>query len=79
MHVADFANAILAFGATFDDAEADHARKIADEAGVPLNLADRPQMSDFIMGAIVNRSPLVIGGFYRRRIACFCSSCSRSD
>jgi uroporphyrin-III C-methyltransferase/precorrin-2 dehydrogenase/sirohydrochlorin ferrochelatase len=61
VHVEDFANAILAFGATFDDEEADYARKIADEAGVPLNLADRPQMSDFIMGAIVNRSPLVIG------------------
>jgi uroporphyrin-III C-methyltransferase/precorrin-2 dehydrogenase/sirohydrochlorin ferrochelatase len=59
--VEDFTNATLAFGATFDDEEADHARKIADEAGVPLNLADRPQMSDFIMGAIVNRSPLVIG------------------
>jgi len=29
----------LASGATFDDAEADHARKIADEAGVPLNSA----------------------------------------
>ena len=51
VHVEDFANAILAFGATFDDEEADYARKIADEAGVPLNLADRPQMSDFIMGA----------------------------
>ena len=61
VRVEDFANAILAFGATFDDEEADYARKIADEAGVPLNLADRPQMSDFIMGAIVNRSPLVIG------------------
>jgi uroporphyrin-III C-methyltransferase/precorrin-2 dehydrogenase/sirohydrochlorin ferrochelatase len=61
VRVEDFTNATLAFGATFDDEEADHARKIADEAGVPLNLADRPQMSDFIMGAIVNRSPLVIG------------------
>lgn len=61
VRVEDFTNATLAFGASFDDEEADHARKIADEAGVPLNLADRPQMSDFIMGAIVNRSPLVIG------------------
>ena len=26
-----------------------------------LNLTDRPALSDFIMGAIVNRSPLVIG------------------
>lgn len=57
----DFRNVVLAFAATFDDEEADHARRLADEAGVLLNLADRPQMSDFIMGAIVNRSPLVIG------------------
>lgn len=58
---ADFAGATLAFGATFDDAEAEAARAAAAAAGVPLNLADRPTMSDFIMGAIVNRSPLVIG------------------
>ncbi len=58
---ADFEGAALAFAATFDDAEADAARKAADAAGVALNLADRPAMSDFIMGAIVNRSPLVIG------------------
>ncbi|WP_442753667.1 siroheme synthase CysG [Methylocystis sp. JAN1] len=57
----DFEGAALAFGATFDDAEADAARKAADAARVALNLADRPAMSDFIMGAIVNRSPLVIG------------------
>ena len=58
---ADFEGVALAFGATFDDAEAELARAAADAAGVPLNLADRPGMSDFIMGAIVNRSPLVIG------------------
>jgi uroporphyrin-III C-methyltransferase/precorrin-2 dehydrogenase/sirohydrochlorin ferrochelatase len=58
---ADFEGAALAFGATLDDAEADAARQAADAAGVALNLADRPAMSDFIMGAIVNRSPLVIG------------------
>ncbi|QGM98744.1 siroheme synthase CysG [Methylocystis parvus] len=57
----DFQGATLAFGATFDDAEAEMARKAADAARVALNLADRPAMSDFIMGAIVNRSPLVIG------------------
>jgi len=57
----DFRGVALAFGATFDDAEAEAARSAADAAGVPLNLADRPGMSDFIMGAIVNRSPLVIG------------------
>jgi len=59
--VEDFKGATLAFGVTFDDAEADDARAAATAAGTPLNLADRPTMSDFIMGAIVNRSPLVIG------------------
>ncbi|WP_036281271.1 siroheme synthase CysG [Methylocystis sp. ATCC 49242] len=58
---ADFTGVALAFGSTFDDAEAEAARAAATAAGVPLNLADRPSMSDFIMGAIVNRSPLVIG------------------
>lgn len=56
----DLDGAALALGATFDDTEAQTARAAADAAGVPLNLADRPTMSDFIMGAIVNRSPLVI-------------------
>lgn len=58
---ADLVGATLALGATFDDAQAEAARDAARAAGVPLNLADRPAMSDFIMGAIVNRSPLVIG------------------
>ncbi len=59
--VEDLEGTALAFGSTFDDEEADGARKAADAAHVALNLADRPAMSDFIMGAIVNRSPLVIG------------------
>ena len=33
----------------------------AKAAGALLGLVDRPDMSDFSMGAIVNRSPLVIG------------------
>ncbi|MFY9626600.1 MAG: siroheme synthase CysG, partial [Methylocystis sp.] len=44
-----------------DDAQARAAVDAAKAAGVLVNLADRPAMSDFIMGAIVNRSPLVIG------------------
>jgi uroporphyrin-III C-methyltransferase/precorrin-2 dehydrogenase/sirohydrochlorin ferrochelatase len=57
----DFAGAALIFGAVFEDAEAQSIRSAAQAAAVPLNLADRPAYSDFIMGAIVNRSPLVIG------------------
>jgi uroporphyrin-III C-methyltransferase/precorrin-2 dehydrogenase/sirohydrochlorin ferrochelatase len=57
----DIAGAALVFGLTDDDAEADAIRAAAKAAGAPLNLADRPASSDFITGAIVNRSPLVIG------------------
>jgi uroporphyrin-III C-methyltransferase/precorrin-2 dehydrogenase/sirohydrochlorin ferrochelatase len=30
-------------------------------AGIPVNIVDKPSLSDFTFGAIVNRSPLVIG------------------
>jgi uroporphyrin-III C-methyltransferase/precorrin-2 dehydrogenase/sirohydrochlorin ferrochelatase len=57
----DFAGAALILGVADSDEEAAAAREAAQDAGAPINLADRPGASDFIMGAIVNRSPLVIG------------------
>ncbi|WP_246207000.1 siroheme synthase CysG [Methylocystis heyeri] len=57
----DLVGAAIVLGSVFDDVTAEQARNLAKAAGVPINLADRPAMSDFIMGAIVNRSPLVIG------------------
>ena len=36
-------------------------REKAKAAGALLGVVDRPDMSDFSMGVIVNRSPLVIG------------------
>jgi len=57
----DFDGAAMALGAIEDDVLARQVHEWARAAGVPLNLADRPSISDFIMGAIVNRSPLVIG------------------
>ncbi|MFO1125684.1 MAG: bifunctional precorrin-2 dehydrogenase/sirohydrochlorin ferrochelatase [Methylocystis sp.] len=57
----DFAGAAMALGAIEDDALAQRAHEWARAVNVPLNLADRPALSDFTMGAIVNRSPLVIG------------------
>src|SRR5208282_3509148 len=33
----------------------------ARAAGVPVNVIDRPAFCDFSFGAIVNRSPLVVG------------------
>jgi uroporphyrin-III C-methyltransferase/precorrin-2 dehydrogenase/sirohydrochlorin ferrochelatase len=58
---ADLAGASIAVGA-FDDEEpaaafADAARAV----GVPVNVVDKPALCDFSFGAIVNRSPLVIG------------------
>lgn len=55
------AGAALVFGVTSEEEEARALAAAAREAGVPINLVDRPGLSDFSMGAIVNRSPLVIG------------------
>jgi uroporphyrin-III C-methyltransferase/precorrin-2 dehydrogenase/sirohydrochlorin ferrochelatase len=58
---ADFTGSAIAVGAceSVDDAArfADAARMV----GVPVNVVDRPEFCDFAFGAIVNRSPLVIG------------------
>jgi uroporphyrin-III C-methyltransferase/precorrin-2 dehydrogenase/sirohydrochlorin ferrochelatase len=58
---ADFAGAALAVGDCVDDAAAAEFATGARRAGVPVNVVDRPAFSDFSFGAIVNRSPLVIG------------------
>jgi len=56
-----FEHAALAIGAIEDDAEGQAFACAARAAGVPVNVVDRPQFCDFSFGAIVNRSPLVIG------------------
>lgn len=57
----DFAGAAMAVADCADDAEAAAFAAAARAAGVPLNVIDRPDFCDFSFGAIVNRSPLVIG------------------
>src|SRR5262245_13717186 len=57
----DFAGAALAVGAFEDDRAADDFAATARAAGVPVNVIDKPAYCDFSFGAIVNRSPLVIG------------------
>ena len=57
----DFAGAAIAVGDCADDAEAAQFAAAARAAGVPVNVIDRPAFCDFAFGAIVNRSPLVIG------------------
>jgi uroporphyrin-III C-methyltransferase/precorrin-2 dehydrogenase/sirohydrochlorin ferrochelatase len=57
----DFAGAAIAVGGFEKDADAECFAAAARTAGVPVNLIDRPAHCDFSFGAIVNRSPLVIG------------------
>lgn len=57
----DFAGAAMAVGACDDDDEAARFAQAARRAGVPVNVIDKPAFCDFAFGAIVNRSPLVVG------------------
>jgi uroporphyrin-III C-methyltransferase/precorrin-2 dehydrogenase/sirohydrochlorin ferrochelatase len=57
----DFTGAAIAVGAVDDDAAAAQFAAAARAHGVPVNVIDRPAFCDFAFGAIVNRSPLVIG------------------
>lgn len=54
-------NAAVAVGAFEDDEGAAEFASAARAAGVPVNVIDKPAFCDFSFGAIVNRSPLVIG------------------
>ena len=62
----DFARAALAYAALEgpDGAdcagEARRAKALAQAAGVPINVADCPELCDFIMPSILDRSPLVV-------------------
>ena len=57
----DLYGAALAIGGFDDDAAAGSFAAAARSLGVPVNVIDRPVFCDFSFGAIVNRSPLVIG------------------
>jgi uroporphyrin-III C-methyltransferase / precorrin-2 dehydrogenase / sirohydrochlorin ferrochelatase len=58
---ADLPGATIAVGDFRDDGEAAAFAAAARAAGVPVNVIDQPAHCDFSFGAIVNRSPLVIG------------------
>lgn len=60
-HAEDFSGAAIAVADCADDNEAAGFAAAARTAGVPVNVIDRPAFCDFSFGAIVNRSPLVIG------------------
>src|SRR5579863_6775394 len=57
----DFAGAAIAVAECTDDDEAAHFAAAARATGALVNVIDRPAFCDFAFGAIVNRSPLVIG------------------
>jgi uroporphyrin-III C-methyltransferase/precorrin-2 dehydrogenase/sirohydrochlorin ferrochelatase len=57
----DFNDAAIAVGGFASDCEAARFACGARAAGVPVNVIDRPAYCDFSFGAIINRSPLVIG------------------
>jgi uroporphyrin-III C-methyltransferase/precorrin-2 dehydrogenase/sirohydrochlorin ferrochelatase len=57
----DIPGAALVVAACDNDDEAAHFAAAARAAGVPVNVIDKPKFCDFSFGAIVNRSPLVIG------------------
>ncbi len=57
----DIKDAAIAIGAFEDDEQSAAFAAAAHAAGVPVNVIDKPAYCDFSFGAIVNRSPLVIG------------------
>src|SRR6478735_4926159 len=57
----DLKGAAVAIGAFADDAGAAQFAAGARERGVLVNVIDKPAFCDFAFGAVVNRSPLVIG------------------
>ena len=60
-HAEDFCGAAVAVAGFDDDRDAQRFADAARAAGVPVNVIDKPAYCDFSFGAIVNRSPLVIG------------------
>ena len=57
---ADLAGAALVFAATGSEEGDREVWTLAREAGVPVNVVDRPELCDFYTPAIVNRAPLAI-------------------
>lgn len=58
--VEDFRGASVAFVATGDLESDTAAQRLARQAGVPVNVADRPALCDFILPAIVDRDEVVV-------------------
>ena len=57
---ADLQDAALAIGDIEDEAEIVAFVAAARQAGVPVNVVDKPDFCDFSFGTLVNRSPLIV-------------------
>jgi uroporphyrin-III C-methyltransferase / precorrin-2 dehydrogenase / sirohydrochlorin ferrochelatase len=57
---ADLSGAALVFAATGSEDSDRKICRLAREAGVPVNVVDRPDLCDFYTPAIVNRAPLAV-------------------
>ena len=57
---ADFEDAVLAFSACRNEEDDRRIAEMARAAKVPVNVADRPELCDFIMPSIVDRTPLIV-------------------
>lgn len=60
-HEADLDGLALVVADVEDDDQAAQLAAAARRAGTPVNIVDRPAFCDFQFGAVVNRSPLVVG------------------
>lgn len=58
--VGEDAPGVVAFVAIDDDAEARATATRLRARGLLVNVVDKPAMSDFLMGAIIDRSPVVV-------------------
>lgn len=56
----DLNGCVIAFGCSSDDSLIKNLRKLAAAAGVMLNVSDNSEQCDFIMPAVVDRSPLLV-------------------
>lgn len=56
----DLMDAAIVLSATGEDAVDRAVSKAARAVGVPVNAVDRPELSDFVMPAIIDRAPVVV-------------------
>ncbi len=56
----NFADCVIAFGCSNDQAVNEHLCELAATAGVMVNVSDQSDNSDFIMPAVVDRSPVLV-------------------